>query len=346
MTIAEAKQELVYLARSQVGYQEGPNNYTKYAEDPKIIQLYGWCPQNQPWCCTFVNWTFLNAFGYDIGSQLTYGGTAACSSSAQLFRNHGAFVTTPEVGNQAFFYSGGGINHTGIVVDVQGSIFTTIEGNYSDKVSVVHHNLTGSEVAGFGRPCWGIVEGSSDVPDDPVQPDTPVQPSRILRKYVSGEDVRQLQEELIELGYDVGPDGADGKFGDNTEKAVMQFQRDHGLDADGQVGPLTYAALEEALSEEDTEQKPPEDEPEDKPPEEQENQGCNLILPELQVGDKGNAVALLQAALNLREFDCGKADGDFGPKTAAALNRFKEACGLEQNGKTDKKTWELLLRLG
>jgi len=344
VTISEARQKLVALAQSQVGYTEGTNNYNKYADDPKIIQLYGWCPQNQPWCCTFTNWCYLNAFGYDIGSRLTYGGTAACSSSADLFKSHSAFMRFPEVGDVAFFYNSGGINHEGIVVSVQGDAFTTIEGNYSDKVSQVRHNVGASDVAGFGRPCWGIVEGSSDVPDDPVQPDTPVQPSRILRKYVSGEDVRQLQEELIELGYDVGPDGADGKFGDNTEKAVVQFQKDHGLDADGQVGPLTYAALEEALSEEG--EAPPQDEPEDDPPEEPDGQGCNLILPEIQVGDKGNAVSLLQSALNLREFDCGKADGDFGPKTAAALNRFKEACGLEQNGKTDKKTWELLLRLG
>ena len=341
MTIAEAKQTLVALARSQVGYQEGPNNYNKYADDPKVIQLYGWCPQNQPWCCTFVNWCFLNAFGYDIGSRLTFGGTAACNSSAQLFRNNGAWATTPNVGDQAFFYASGGINHTGIVVNVQGTLFTTVDGNYSDRVSLVQHNVGSSDVAGFGRPCWQIVEGTADVPDepdDPAQPSTPT-PGRILRKGMSGEDVKQLQEALIALGYDVGPDGADGQFGNNTRKAVVAFQKDHGLDADGEVGPLTCEALKEALAEEDTGQKPPEEE-------QPGGQVRDLILPELQIGDRGDAAALLQAALNLRGFDCGKADGDFGPRTAAALNRFKEYEGLEPDGIADDDTWKLLLKVG
>ena len=38
--------------------------------------------------------------------------------------------------------------------------------------------------------------------------------------------------------------GADGIFGKNTEAALVRFQRDHGLAADGICGPLTYAALE------------------------------------------------------------------------------------------------------
>ena len=95
MTQSEAKQKLINTAKTQVGYREGSNNWNKFADDPMIAKLYGWVPQNQPWCCTFVNWCFLTTFGYDIGSKLTYGGTAACANSAQLFRNNGAFVHFP-----------------------------------------------------------------------------------------------------------------------------------------------------------------------------------------------------------------------------------------------------------
>lgn len=35
----------------------------------------------------------------------------------------------------------------------------------------------------------------------------------------------------------------DGRFGRNTEDAVKRFQRAHGLDDDGVVGPITWAAL-------------------------------------------------------------------------------------------------------
>ena len=40
---------------------------------------------------------------------------------------------------------------------------------------------------------------------------------------------------------------SDGIFGKDTEEAVRAFQRDHGLGADGMVGPKTLAAIGKAL---------------------------------------------------------------------------------------------------
>lgn len=56
-----------------------------------------------------------------------------------------------------------------------------------------------------------------------------------------GDDVRQLQERLLELGYDLGR--ADGIFGRRTATALATFQREVGLLADGVCGPATMAAL-------------------------------------------------------------------------------------------------------
>jgi len=56
-----------------------------------------------------------------------------------------------------------------------------------------------------------------------------------------GEDVRALQERLLEMGYDVGR--ADGIFGPNTARSVAQFQREVGLQPDGACGPQTMHAL-------------------------------------------------------------------------------------------------------
>jgi N-acetylmuramoyl-L-alanine amidase len=56
-----------------------------------------------------------------------------------------------------------------------------------------------------------------------------------------GDDVRQLQERLLEMGYDLGR--ADGIFGRRTAAALANFQREVGLVADGVCGPLTMAAL-------------------------------------------------------------------------------------------------------
>ena len=74
---------------------------------------------------------------------------------------------------------------------------------------------------------------------------------RILRNGCEGEDVRELQQYLIQLGYSCGSYGADGDFGDATEGAVEKFQKSHGCEVDGEVGPETLKALDEALKDTD-----------------------------------------------------------------------------------------------
>ena len=73
-----------------------------------------------------------------------------------------------------------------------------------------------------------------------------------MRLGTSGEAVRQLQENLIKLGYNCGPDGADGDYGRNTVAAVKKFQEDNGLEADGEAGPMTQVAIRQKLQAVDT----------------------------------------------------------------------------------------------
>ena len=60
----------------------------------------------------------------------------------------------------------------------------------------------------------------------------------------TGDEVRDLQQTLSALGY---PLEADGIFGRGTEHAVRAFQSDHGLPADGIVGPITLGAIAKAM---------------------------------------------------------------------------------------------------
>ena len=71
--------------------------------------------------------------------------------------------------------------------------------------------------------------------------------ARTLRRGSKGEDVRRLQELLSAAGFDSGP--LDGDFGPRTHSAVLAFQQSAGLVPDGAVGPLTIAALTEAVLE-------------------------------------------------------------------------------------------------
>ncbi|SNY58762.1 N-acetylmuramoyl-L-alanine amidase [Paractinoplanes atraurantiacus] len=56
-----------------------------------------------------------------------------------------------------------------------------------------------------------------------------------------GEDVRTLQERMLEMGFDAGR--ADSIYGARTARAVAQFQREVGLTPDGSCGPQTLKAL-------------------------------------------------------------------------------------------------------
>jgi hypothetical protein len=58
--------------------------------------------------------------------------------------------------------------------------------------------------------------------------------------------------------------------------------------------------------------------------------------PTLKVGSKGSSVKLLQKKLNLA------ADGDFGPKTKAAVIAFQKKNGLTADGIVGSKTWVAL----
>ncbi len=57
----------------------------------------------------------------------------------------------------------------------------------------------------------------------------------------SGDDVRNVQKRLVELG--LNPQGTDGIFGKNTASAVKAFQSARKIEADGIVGSVTRSKL-------------------------------------------------------------------------------------------------------
>jgi GH24 family phage-related lysozyme (muramidase) len=71
-------------------------------------------------------------------------------------------------------------------------------------------------------------------------------PERVLRvaepgqPLVQGDEVRQVQQALVKAGFNIQ---VDGFFGNDTDKAVKQFQQQKGLTADGIVGAETRRVL-------------------------------------------------------------------------------------------------------
>ena len=172
-----AVEKLLAVTKAELGYLEkttnsqldsktanaGYNNYTKYARDlfPSL--------QGQAWCDMFVSWCFVQAFGSASAKQLLCGGlsSAYTPTSAQYFKNKKQYYTTPKAGDQIFFKNSTRICHTGIVTKVTSTTVYTIEGNTSSGTAVIangggvyekSYSLSNSNIDGYGRPDWSIVE--------------------------------------------------------------------------------------------------------------------------------------------------------------------------------------------
>lgn len=272
MTQNEAIEKVLNIARDEIGYHEkmsntalddktansGSGNYTKYARDLDALgNYYNGPKQSFAYCDVFVDWCFYKAFGADIGRRMVcqplQSAGAGCLYSAQYYKQAGRWVTYPQPGDQIFFsYAPGEYSHTGIVESVANGMVNTIEGNTSDMVARRSYPLASSSIVGYGRPNWDLVAESSaddfyDVSIDVQDTAASGYVTVVYRKGSTGTAVREYQEKLQRLGYDLGRWGADGDFGADTYNAVVKFQRDHGLDADGEIGPMTMEAIDQVL---------------------------------------------------------------------------------------------------
>ena len=276
MTLQEAQEKVLNVARDEIGYHEGYNNYIKYAVGNWDNQFYGWDLQNQPWCDVFVDYCYTTAFGMQTGAAMTYqkvgAGSALCSASASYYKSNGAFYNYPEPGDQIFFIYNGGINHTGIVETINGkgaswTSLITIEGNTSDQVARREYKKGDITIAGFGRPNWNLVVNNSQstpIAEDKKeeeQKETIVQPIisnpllniskkyhpfiytvkiNLLKEGNQGAQVTSMQSLLKEKGFDCE---VTGYFDSKTKLALKTFQKKVKLDDDGEFGGQTFLKL-------------------------------------------------------------------------------------------------------
>ena len=105
----------------------------------------------------------------------------------------------------------------------------TIEGNKSDAVRRCSYSVGSGNIIGYGRPKYELITGSVVVSEEEY--DMP-----LIKKGSKGKAVKVLQVILGNLS-------VDGDFGWKTLNATIDFQKAHGLDPDGEVGPKTWRAL-------------------------------------------------------------------------------------------------------
>jgi len=114
-----------------------------------------------------------------------------------------------------------------------------------------------------------------------------------------------VQGDLAFLGFYEGP--IDGIAGDETHDAISAFQTDADIEADGEYGPNTDAAMAEALE------------------------------------SNEEYVTDLQEFLMDQELYPGPADGDYGNGTQRAVKAFQADCEIEETASLDIATRLCLL---
>lgn len=260
--------KVLALAKSELGYHEkannslldekaanpGSGNFTKYGRDLDAVPtFYNGKKNGYSWCDQFVDWLFFKCFGADMAMKMLCqpqnSAGAGCEYSKNYYQNQGRYDRNPHMGDQIFFYDDSGrIGHTGIVESVENGRVNTIEGNSTDRVQRMNYPIDSGYIAGYGHPKWELVGDA--VPDTST---THTNTSTTSEKYLLyegmvGQKVELLQTILTRLGYDIGPDGIDGEYGEDTKYAVMTFQNDHGLEVSGGVDEKTTQALNKAYS--------------------------------------------------------------------------------------------------
>lgn len=161
----------------------------------------------------------------------------------------------------------------------------------------------------------------------------------VLREGSTGEDVKAFQEMFTV--FDLQTLTADGYFGRKTKEAVIWFQQNWSLQADGIVGKKTWAALYRHQVH-------------DVPYEDRVNyffgelNTDTLIKLPLKKGDKGRDVLILQKFLNHVSGNTHGilADGDFGQATEQAVKNFQQRRGLVVDGFVGMQTYEAMLSEG
>lgn len=278
MTENELRQAVVDQAKYWLGRKEADQShrviidvYNSIVPLPRGYRM----TYTDPWCAAFVS-----AVAQVCGLTDIIFPECGCEQMIELYKQAGRWeeddAYVPKPGDIIFYDwqddgtgdDTGTADHVGIVTKEASNVIYVIEGNSNDAVQRVLYKVNSKFFRGFGLPDYASMADGEEEPDSgatdtnvggkdnnvPTTPEEPdpepdPQPARysvdvpLLQKGDRGGYVQAAQILLILRGCSVGPDGADGDFGSNTQSAVYAFQRRKGLAYDGIIGPATWAAL-------------------------------------------------------------------------------------------------------
>lgn len=347
--MANTVDKVLKIAENEKGYMEkasnkdldskqgnsGSKNYTKYWRDLKP----SW--QGEPWCNTFLNWIFIEAYGLETAKKMlcTDGEWSYYTpTSANYFKKKNLWKTnkeTPKPGDVIFFKNTTRICHVGIVTKVDEAYVYTIEGNTSGASGVISnggmvfgykkYKLNYSRIAGYGCPEYDVLKSIEDVAVDVIAGKYGNGESRKEKLEAEGynyDEVKKVVNELLSKETEKKantnktpekkPAHTTVKDAYTQKEFVKDVQMALGVKQDGIVGPVTL--------------------------------GKTITISTI-FNRKHKVVKYIQKYLKTLKFYSGEIDGIYGTKTKAAVQNYQKAKGCTADGVISKKqkTWKSLL---
>ena len=258
MTEAQIRQSVVATAKAWIGYNEADGSHRKivdvYNSHRPLARGYA-LKYTDAWCAGFVS-----AVAIRLGLTDIMPTEVGVWNMIELYRKLGRWKESdsyvPKPGDVIMYAWGdngvgdctSGASHVGIVVACDGKTITVIEGNKNDAVGYREIAVNGRYIRGFGLPDYASKatedEPVTPAPKEPKKEDTITMELRMLKRGMSGNDVRAAMLLMKDKGYyPYAIWAADKLFGPKMEAGVRRMQAEHNLGVDGIIGRNSWTFL-------------------------------------------------------------------------------------------------------
>lgn len=262
MTEAKIREKVVATAKAWIGYNEADGSHRKivdvYNAHRPLARGYA-LKYTDAWCAGFVSAVAIKLGLTDImPTEVGVGEMIKLYQRLGRWKESDSYVPKPgDIIMYAWGDSGvgdctSGASHVGIVVSCDGKVITVIEGNKSDAVGYREIAVNGRYIRGFGLPDYASKATEAEpetpaptpAPEEPKKEDTITMELRMLKRGMSGNDVRAAMLLMKDKGYyPYTIPATDKLFGPKMEAGVRKMQAEHNLGVDGMIGHNSWTYL-------------------------------------------------------------------------------------------------------
>ena len=254
MTETQLREKVVATAKAWIGYNEADGSHRKivdvYNSHRPLARGYA-LKYTDAWCAGFVSAVAIKLGLTDImPTEVGVGNMIDLYRRLGRWKEQDSYVPSPgDVIMYAWGDSGvgdcqSGASHVGIVASCDGKTITVIEGNKANAVGYREIAVNGRYIRGFGLPDYASKATETDTPAPAEKEATVNMELRMLKKGMSGNDVRAAMLLMKDKGYypDAIP-ATDKLFGPKMDAGVRKMQAEHNLGVDGIIGKNSWTFL-------------------------------------------------------------------------------------------------------